>query len=343
METMRDVYLTWHNSLKSVNTIRKYKVSVDMYCEMVFGKKPYELTEADLKGLRYSDTINKFVSPLRNKGVKDSTIKGHLIAMRSLIKMVRREKIFKGINFGDLNDYVLKVDSLSTRDTKHHAALSLSELDDMKKWLCKKSFAKGHEGLGEKYALLIDFMYKTAVRVTATFNITWSDFTLLTSPYGGEWAELNVIDKGRKFNTKYLDRSYYDKLKSIFYNGNDDEKVFGCLSQNTLRSYFREYSDKVGRNIVIHSLKAGAATTLYAQTKDLLLVRDFCDHESVSVTENYIHTQQNPSETGTAILSANYDYDNINSLSKEQLLMLIHSQPEIENMVYMAGLKSKVI
>ena len=303
MINSRNLIYTNILDLTSANTMKKYNLSVKLYFHMVLGKEPYDISESDLKNLSYGDTVNKFVTPLRNKGVKDSTIKSHLIAVRSFVKMIRREKIFSGIDFGELSSYVLTVESLSTRDTKHHAALSLSELNDMEKWLREKEYQGKSEGLGEKYALLIDFMYKTAVRVSATFHITWASFTLMNSPYGGDWAELNVIDKGRKFNTKYLDKKYYDRLKRVFYNGDDDEEVFGSLSQNTLRNYFREYSEKIGRNVVIHSLKAGAATTLYAQTKDLLLVRDFCDHESVSVTENYIHTQKNPNETGTAIFA----------------------------------------
>lgn len=70
MTTMSDVYLTWNNSLSSINTMKKYNVSVRLYCEMVFNKGPRELTQKDLSNLNYGDTINKFVSPLREKGLR---------------------------------------------------------------------------------------------------------------------------------------------------------------------------------------------------------------------------------------------------------------------------------
>ena len=69
------------------------------------------------------------------------------------------------------------------------------------------------------------------------------------------------------------------------------------------------------------------------------MVRDFCDHESVSTTENYIHQQEDPNHMGTAILTENFDADKIDDLSKEQLLMIIHSQPEIENTIMRTGSK----
>lgn len=339
---MTTVYITWNNSISSVNTIKRYNTSVKLFCKMVFGKEPTEINEADLKGLRFSDTVNKFVKPLRDKGTKDSTIKSHLIAVRSFIRMIHREKIYPEVNFSELEKYALTVDNLNNRDVHHHSPLSIKELHDMEKWL-RETKNSNKKNLGEKYALLIDFMYTTAIRVSATFMIRWEDFQVISSPYGGDWAELNVMDKGRKLNTKYLHKDYYDRLKNNFYRGNDRDDIFGELSQNTLRQYFKEYSEVVGRNIVIHSLKAGAATTLYSETKDLMLVRDFCDHESVKTTEAYIHTQPNPNETGTAILTANYDYQKIDKLSKDQLLMLIHSRPEIENTIYLAGVNHKVL
>lgn len=335
---MQDVCLTWGNSLRSHNTYRSYMVSANLFCKMVFNKEPKDLTEEDLKELRYSDTLNKFVKPLRDKGVKDSTIKTHLTAMRSMIKIVRRERIFPDLDFTAITSDALSSNMLSTRDVEHHEAMSLKELSAMEKWLKEKK-CNGRPSLGKKYAMLVDFMYKTAIRITATLTITWKDFTLLNSPYGGDWAVLEVIDKGKKLNRKYLTQKYYYELKEAFYDGDDEAAVFGCLSQNTLRSYFKSYDELTGQHFVIHSLKAGAATTLYAMTKDLLMVRDFCDHESVKTTENYIHSQKDPNMSGTAVLTTGYDSKKLNNLSKDELLMLIHSRPEIESSVCAAAVQ----
>lgn len=334
MEKMKYVWLTWSNSLRSGNTYRAYINSVDLYCNMVFGKKPVEITQDDLGRLRFSTTLNKFVKPLRDRHIKDSTIKSHLTAVRSFVKAIRREKLFPDLDFTAVVSDALSSSMLVTRDVEHHEAISLKELKSMEKWLKEKKFSSNlDQELGAKYAMLIDFMYKTAIRITATMSITWEDFTLQNSPYGGDWAILQVIDKGKKLNKKYLTQKYYYELKELFYNGDDSEEVFGELSPHTLRNYFKEYNKMTGQHFVIHSLKAGAATSLYAMTKDLLLVRDFCDHESVKTTEAYIHAQKDPHTSGTAILTANYDSSKLNDLSKEDLLMLIHSRPEIEGSV----------
>ena len=112
---MTAVFLTWNNSLSSQNTIKRYDTSVKLFCKMVFNEEPTEINSTDLKRLRYSDTINKFVKPLRDKRVKDSTIKSHLIAMRSFVRMIRREKIYRNVDFSDL-DTCLLYTSPSPRD-----------------------------------------------------------------------------------------------------------------------------------------------------------------------------------------------------------------------------------
>lgn len=51
---MKDIlvaYLTWKNSINSPNTLKKYTGSVEIYCDMVFGKKPDELTRDDFENL----------------------------------------------------------------------------------------------------------------------------------------------------------------------------------------------------------------------------------------------------------------------------------------------------
>ncbi len=121
---MHEVYLTWINSLATANTIHNYKTSVTLFSKMVFNKEPVEISEYDLNHLRFSDVLNKFIAPLREKDIKDSTIKGHLIAVRSLMKMIKKEGIYKSVNIDDLNNYVLTNKSLKTNDVKHHEAIS---------------------------------------------------------------------------------------------------------------------------------------------------------------------------------------------------------------------------
>lgn len=328
---------SWVNSYQSENTRIKYTQALDDFSTMVFNKKPSQLTQEDLVGISYSATVNKFVEPLRGSGIKDSTIKLSLTAVRQFMKVLRRDKVFDGVDYNYINEDCLTV-NLKNNDVNHHEALSLEELKDMKRWFKEKKYRSSDILLGEKYAMLVDFMYSTVVRVDATMNITWDDFTLLKSPHGGSFAILKVIDKGHKLNEKPLHREYYDKLKALFYKGDPHGKVFEDLTKDSLRRYFKQYSEVLGRRVSPHSLKAGAATTLYAETHDIILVRDFCDHDSVTTTESYIRRSDNPNLTGSAIRTANFDYDKLNDLSKEDLLRLVKNRLEIKNTIYIDAL-----
>ena len=103
-------------------------------------------------------------------------------------------------------------------------------------------------------------------------------------------------------NTKYLPIEYYNELKEVFYKGDDQGEVFEGLTSSVLRRLMKEFSDETGKNLTPHSIKAGATTTLYARTHDMMMVRDFCDHTSISVTERYIHMTKDPNKQGTAML-----------------------------------------
>lgn len=342
--TMSEVYSTWLMSMASKNTKSKYSISVSLFCDRVFGKKPEELNEEDLMAVRYRDTISKFVNPLKKLGVKDSTIKSHLTAMRQFVKAMSRDRIYsKKVDYNDLLFNVFNVTTLKNNDVKHHETLSVNELEQLEDWFRCKKFRSKDEMMGKKYAMLSSFLYATAIRISATFNVTWDDFTVTNSPYGGNWSILRALDKGHKLNEKPLALDYYKRLKELFYDGNPYDEVFKDLSQRTFSKYLSDFSEVIGKNITPHSFKRGAATTLYSETHDLLLVRDFCDHESVKVTQEYIDQVQDPNKSGSARFTTHYDFSQIDSLSKKDLLKFIHSSREMEVKAFNYGQQQGIL
>lgn len=337
METIENTFETWKNSFSSENTSRNYETSVVKFSEMVFDKQPVWWTANDLKSLNYEKVINSFVEPSRASGVKDSTIKRDLTAVRSLVKMIERTETFsdEDIDFAKLQTSILRVDTLSMRDTEHYNAISVSELHQLEAWLTGRNFQQ--DDIGERYATLVDFMFKTGVRVAAALSVRWKNFSIMTSAWDNDqYAVLEIIDKGKKLNKKYLPIRYYQKLRNVLGRGDGNDKLFEGLTHSNLKKLMQQFSQEVGRNLVIHSIKAGAATSLWTRTHDLLLVRDFCDHTSVKTTENYIHRNPSPAETGSAILASENDYSKLSKLTKEQLLIAIGSSVECQSVVYSA-------
>lgn len=218
MKTMDNVYIAWVQSLSSENTKKKYRASVEIFFDEIFDLTPKGLTKENFEQLSYSLVISRFVQPLKEKGVKESTIKAHLAAVRSFMNAVEREEIFPDVNFDKIIKLSLTIKGLKAKDTKATESISESE------------------------------------------------------------------------------------LKEVFYKGDDQGEVFEGLTSSVLRRLMKEFSNETGKNLTPHSIKAGAATTLYARTHDMMMVRDFCDYTSISVTERYIHMTKDPNKQGTAML-----------------------------------------
>ena len=228
---IRDVYTSWLES-KSENTRTKYQAKVDNFSEMVFGKEAWELTEEDLVNLTYHDVYGKYIKTFLtgSKRTKETTIVNYLRSIKSYFGAIRRADIYPNVNFDHLVNDVLYTKDLSAKDGGHNEQISKSEVKEMESWLID------NKSNGYKYATLIDFMFHTAVRVSAAFTIRWSDFTVYESPYGGTFAKLKVIDKGRKLNDKDIPVKHFNNLKETMgYDGNDDELVFKGMKQTTLR------------------------------------------------------------------------------------------------------------
>ena len=326
---IRDVYTSWLES-KSENTRTKYQAKVDNFSEMVFGKEAWELTEEDLVNLTYHDVYGKYIKTFLtgSKPTKETTIVNYLRSIKSYFGAIRRAGIYPNVNFDHLVDDVLYTKDLSAKDGGHNEQISKVEVKEMESWLID------NKPNGYKYATLIDFMFHTAVRVSATFTIRWSDFTVYESPYGGTFAKLKVIDKGRKLNDKDIPVEHFNNLKETMgYDGNDDELVFKGMKQTTLRNYMKEFSDLNGRNWTPYSLKVGAATTFYSITKDIVATSRLLDHESLDTTISYIRNNPNPNDSGTTILYSSDTHIDFSKLKKEQLLMLINNRPEVADML----------
>lgn len=348
MSKVEEVYNTWLSAKKSENTRKKYSNAVNLFCTMMFDKEAKDIDEDDLKNLKYSgDTgvYGNFIKPLRAKGNKDATIKSHYTAVMSYFTALNRDEVFDNVNLDKIKKNALSTVDLNSKDGGHYESMTKEEVESLKEWLKTRQYRIDPDGLlGERYAMLVDFMFKTAVRATATFEITWSNFKIQPSPYGGKWAKLEALDKGRKLNVKWIPYEYYEKLRKLFYNGEKEEFIFGTLNKNTYSQLIRTFGTKVlGRSVAPHSLKIGAVSELYAKTKDMMLCKDFADHEDISVTQRYIRLNPNPNKSGTAIMMQERDYTELDNLSKKELLALIHKSADSENLVFTAAREAGLI
>lgn len=328
---LNQIFNSWVNSQKSEKTQVKYASIVTSFSQMIFEKEVCQLTEADFNSIRYSLVFDKYISLMKER-VKDSTIKNYLKIISSFLDYVDREEVFSTVNFRAIRKNHLNTNNLA-KDMGHVKPMSLTDFDLFKDWLLARDFPRTNvENVSEKYITVADFMFKTALRVSVAFKIKWTDFEIHRSMWNNTSVRVSAMGKGSKLNVKYISVEYYEEIKQLLKN--DSEYVFGELNQRTFASLMEKFSEETGCKMTPHSIKVGAGTQLYARTKDIVKTQQFLDHNDIQTTVGYIRDNGNPEETGAFILSTEYNYADLESLSKEDLLRLIRQREDISYSIY---------
>lgn len=78
----------------------------------------------------------------------------------------------------------------------------------------------------------------------------------------------------------------------------------GPMTTRAVRSIFARWARAAGLSDRFHphSLRHTAGSMLYELTEDVLLVRDFLRHSSVTVTDTYLHRMSTPKARGALVL-----------------------------------------
>lgn len=320
-----DVKASWLNS-RSEATKTAYQANVPEFFEMVLDKDMMEVTEEDINNLDKGKFYAKYIDVLKDNGLKNSTVKTKIAALKSFFKELSSYPEYQEINFNFLNNVLFSVKNLKD-DTVNHTVMTEKDFNDMYVFLKNKKFPKTKTGLGERYAEAMKFMFYTGLRVDATFsNLTWSDFIWEADINGLYGWTIYTLDKGDKFTPKPISDEYYNHLKENFYDGNDDELVFKGLSKVVFQNCFSEFSKKYGRDLTAHSIRVGAATRVYSLTKDLVATQKFMGHSKPETTVRYIRTDNDRTKTGSFLMTVQPDLNRLNELSKDDLLRILQNE-----------------
>lgn len=331
--SINNAYVNFIDTRKSKQTKIKYARTINDFMLKLFGKDVEDITKEDLISLKYSVIYREFIKVERARGIKDSTIKISLTIISSFFDFMDKEDILPDIDLNRIRMRCFNLDGLAN-DVQHIRPMSKKDLEKLKNWLKKRTYKSRDRNIGKKYAMLVDFMFVTAIRSSAVFKIKWDQFDVYNSSYGGKFVDLQEVDKGSKHNTKTLAFDYYKNMFDLLYKGNDGDLVFKGLSKRNLINYMQLFSNETGIHITPHSIKVGAGTYVYSVTKDLVKTSRFLDHDSVETTMRYIRDNGNPNEKGSVIASRTYDYSKLDGMSKEDLLHIIKNRVELETVVY---------
>ena len=326
METMVlvDVFENWVES-QSKNTALSYKRVVPQFFELTLGYKDIsEIKESDLDSLTALKVKAGYVKKLRDRGVKDHTVRNYLAIVSSFFTEL------------DINDiYKLKRDILKSSvkklkdDSKLTYAMEEIEYEQLYAWISNKQFADRYKDKAKKYALVLEVMHCTAIRIDCIFNsLKWDHIKFEADSIGEKHWVIHAHDKGNKINEKPISDYLYQKIYETMQL-DDNDLVFGSLSKRGFTNLLAEFSDETGVKITPHSIKVGAVTRYYRLTRDIVATSRFADHEDIKTTLRYIRIDNIHANSGSYLMSSKHDLNDINDLTESQIREILTKRPDL--------------
>lgn len=334
---IEEVYNYWIKSSVSENTKKSYRRVMPQFFSMMFDKEIKDITKEDIDSILPLSVAKKYKEPLSLAGNKNSTIIQNMSVVSSFFRQLEVNRVF------DVNYQWLKEACFNTKriknDQQHRGNMSYNDYQNVKTWLSQYEFHVRYADKKDKYPLLLEFMWNTASRITAVFNLKWSDIKYEEDGLGNYGYTAYIHDKGGKVNKKALTNDFYNRLKDVLFQDSFDDKVFKDLSQIGFTGLMKEYCEISDKEFTPHSIKRGSVTFLYSITHDLVLTQRFADHDDPKTTVGYIQAEEDRTKQGSYIISKKFDFDKLNELSKDDLLNIINENKDLQYRMLMEAEK----
>ena len=257
-------------------TITNYREDLSLYEAYVT-----ELTEAFDPRNPDVDIVRRWMADMGKKGIKVTTIKRRICALRSFYKYLRREKHI------ETNPLTL----LPSPKVPKPLPVWVPE-SQMDKLIDDTEFGDDFEGKRDR--LLIDMIYSTGMRRSEVAGLKTADID-----FGNN--VIRILGKGNKMRLV----PFGDELKTLL-EGFIEEKLhlFGCdteflitnadgdgLSPTKVASIAHKYLATIPTlaRQTTHVLRHSFATNMLANGADLMAVKELLGHASLQSTEVYTH------------------------------------------------------
>lgn len=263
----------------SIKTIKAYDADVTAFCQFLETKP---VVKADI------NDICVFITALKRKGQKDTTIKRKIISLKLLFDYMYREKMIKINPFLD-NKFTFK------QEQRLPKTLTIQEVSKLLSVLSiAKATANTPFSLFEttRDMCLLDLIVSTGIRIGEAATITISDIVL------HEHTVL-IHGKGRKQRLLYISshdawNNLKDWLKLRKDMGIIDTHLFVNRNYNPISIYgieniFTKYKQiaQINESSTPHYLRHTFATNLLANGADLRSVQEILGHSNIATTEIY--------------------------------------------------------
>ena len=339
MVTMEKVFENWLDT-KANTTKMNYKHNVEKFFDCLFNKGVEEVTADDMNSIVQVKVKELYIDKLIEEGYKNNSIRNHISAVKSFLSTLKANKVFDGVNFDFISGEALNIKYLKD-DTKLTTNITESQIEEFKTWLGNGGNLQRKKQNGILYAIVVEFMFDTGIRLDEVFNkIYWKNIKQKYDSYGQSAWCITSKGKGDKIKDRYISDELYLKLKEGFWSENQDDLLFKCLKKSGFENLMKSFAEERGYDITPHSIRVGAATRLYRQTNDLVLVSNFLNHSDPKTTMRYIRNDR-ITDSGSYMLSSKskLDESNIYDLSIEEVYEILEKRKDLAMGILMESMR----
>jgi integrase/recombinase XerD len=301
-------YLTNEKGVSN-NTIKSYSYTFILFINYMHGVKKININKLSFKDIT-KPVIVDFLNWLQsNRNCCDATRNQRLAAISSFIKYAEY------MNPATLYESH-KILSIPVKKTERKIICYLT-VDGIKLLLKQLDISKGK---GLRDLALLSLMYESAARVQEIIDLTPSSLSLTGKPFsielhgkGNKYRVIPLPEKEVQILLQYMtqyDLSKRENAQKPLFPNSQGQKMTRNGINNILIKYARVAKVKnqniIPEGISCHSLRHSKAMQLLESKVELIHIKDFLGHKSVTTTEIYAHV--NPKYTFEAVKNA---YKNI--------------------------------
>lgn len=268
----------------SVNTITSYKTTFKLLINFLINEKNISIEKINFKIIN-RETIKDFLHYLEEtKKISINTRNQRLAAIKSFYQYVKIEDPSLLENFQNILTIRTKktIKKLETYLTIEEIKTLFSVIDT--------TTVKGRRDL-----VLLSLLYDGGLRLSELLEVKILDLRLNENPI------VTVLGKGRKNrsipimeNTKELLLQYINNNDfvntSYLFSNSKKEKLNSRTIQKIIEKYIK--LAKIDKKISPHSLRRSRAMHLLEAGVNIIYIRDFLGHESITTTEIYARANE---------------------------------------------------
>lgn len=232
----------------------------------------------------YLENVNLFLKFLKEySGKENSNIQilnisksdlfNYIAYIDNLSKGTKKVKLYSIKNFytflnRDISDFLFKDIKLFNTGVKMPKYLFTGQITPYMQFYTN-----------ERDKMLVYLFLNTGIRLSEMANLKIEDFNFIENYF-------IVLGKGKKYRKVFFSQKCKEKLLK-FIQGKQGS-LFN-LNKRQIQYIIKKGMTACNINGSVHSLRHTFATTMYKQTKDILLVKELLGHTSVVSTQIYTH------------------------------------------------------